>query len=96
MKSMGANWAARLTAYKDPDIKRSIWQLVSTAVLFAGAWALMYVSLGVGYWLTLLLAVPAAFLLVRLFISSTTADMGHSSVRPARRTSWARSSASSR
>jgi len=36
---------------------------------------LMYASLGVGYWLTLLLAVPAAFLLVRLFIIQH--DCGH-------------------
>jgi omega-6 fatty acid desaturase (delta-12 desaturase) len=44
-------------------------------VLFAGAWAAMYVSLGVGYWLTLLLAVPAAFMLIRLFIVQH--DCGH-------------------
>src|SRR5207247_9612566 len=63
-----AAWGARLAAHKDPDLKRSVWQLANAALLFAGAWALMYASLGVGYWLTLLLAVPAAFLLVRLFI----------------------------
>jgi omega-6 fatty acid desaturase (delta-12 desaturase) len=44
-------------------------------VLFVGAWASMYLSLGVGYWLTLLLAVPAAFLLIRLFIVQH--DCGH-------------------
>jgi len=72
---MSPSWGTRLAAYKDPDTKRSVWQLVSTAVLFAGAWALMYLSLGMGYWLTLLLAVPAAFLLVRLFILQH--DCGH-------------------
>src|SRR3989441_9134097 len=70
-----AAWGARLAAYKDPDLKRSVWQLANAALLFAGAWALMYASLGVGYWLTLLLAVPAAFLLVRLFIIQH--DCGH-------------------
>ena len=65
---MNATWGARLAAYKDPDTTRSVWQLASTAALFAGVWALMYLSLGVSYWLTLLLAVPAAFLMVRLFI----------------------------
>jgi omega-6 fatty acid desaturase (delta-12 desaturase) len=54
-----------------------VWQLVSTALLLAGAWTLMYFSLGVGYWLTLLLAVPAAFFLVRLFIVQH--DCGHGS-----------------
>jgi omega-6 fatty acid desaturase (delta-12 desaturase) len=52
-----------------------VWQLTSTAALFAGAWALMYASLAVGYWLTLLLAVPAALLLIRLFIFQH--DCGH-------------------
>jgi omega-6 fatty acid desaturase (delta-12 desaturase) len=72
---MSTTWAARLAPYKDPVIRRSVWQLVINAALFASAWAIMYVSLGVGYWLTLLLAVPAAFLLVRLFIVQH--DCGH-------------------
>src|SRR5437773_1343106 len=59
-QSAAAGWLARLAAYKGPDLKRSVWQLASAAALYAGAWALMYASLGVGYWLTLLLAVPAA------------------------------------
>jgi omega-6 fatty acid desaturase (delta-12 desaturase) len=45
--------------------------------MFAGAWTLAYASLQVGYWLTLLLAVPTAFLLVRLFIVQH--DCGHGS-----------------
>src|SRR6266851_4342338 len=68
-------WAARLARYKGPELKRSVWQLASAAALFAGAWALMYQSLRVGYWLTLLLAVPAAFFLIRLFIIQH--DCGH-------------------
>ena len=72
---MSSSWAARLATFKAPDTKRSVWQLASTAVLFAGAWAVMYLSLGVSYWLTLLLAVPAAFLLIRLFIVQH--DCGH-------------------
>src|SRR5712692_9820271 len=70
-----AAWAARLARYKGPELKRSVWQLASAAALFAGAWALMYQSLRVGYWLTLLLAVPAAFFLIRLFIIQH--DCGH-------------------
>jgi acyl-lipid omega-6 desaturase (Delta-12 desaturase) len=69
------SWAARLAAFKNPDTRRSIWQLASTAALLVGAWALMYLSLEVGYWLTLLLAVPAAFFLIRLFIVQH--DCGH-------------------
>ncbi|HSD33109.1 MAG TPA: fatty acid desaturase [Gemmatimonadales bacterium] len=67
----------RLAPFRRPSTARSVWQLVSTALLLAGAWTLMYFSLGVGYWLTLLLAVPAAFFLVRLFIVQH--DCGHGS-----------------
>ena len=50
-------------------------QLTIAALLFAGAWALMYFSLSVTYWLTLLLAIPTAFFLIRLFIIQH--DCGH-------------------
>jgi acyl-lipid omega-6 desaturase (Delta-12 desaturase) len=74
---MNERWDARLAPFRRPSTVRSVWQLVSTAFLLAGAWTLMYFSLGVGYWLTLLLAVPAAFFLVRLFIVQH--DCGHGS-----------------
>jgi omega-6 fatty acid desaturase (delta-12 desaturase) len=74
---MSDRWDARLAPYRRPNTARSVWQLVSTATLLAGAWALMYFSLRVSYWLTLLLAIPAAFLLVRLFIVQH--DCGHGS-----------------
>jgi omega-6 fatty acid desaturase (delta-12 desaturase) len=72
---MSKTWAARLAPYKDTVVRRSVWQLAINAVLFAGAWTIMYLSLRVGYWLTLLLAVPAAFMLIRLFIVQH--DCGH-------------------
>ena len=56
---------------------RSLWQLGSTAALFVGVVVLMYLSLGVSYLLTLALAVPAAFLMIRLFIIQH--DCGHGS-----------------
>ncbi|HMA39648.1 MAG TPA: fatty acid desaturase [Gemmatimonadales bacterium] len=74
---MNDRWDARLAPFRRPSTARSVWQLVSTALLLAGAWTLMYFSLGVGYWLTLILAVPAAFFLVRLFIVQH--DCGHGS-----------------
>src|SRR5437660_10379729 len=85
-----AAWAARLARYKGPELKRSVWQLASAAALFGRAWALMYASLRVGYWLTLLLAVPAGFFLIRLFIIQH--DCGHAaffrSTRPAHFVGW--------
>lgn len=81
IKTAGApgapSWGARLAPYRHPDLKRSLWQLTSTAGLFVAGWVLMYYSLALPYWVTLLLAVPTAFLLVRLFIVQH--DLGHGS-----------------
>jgi acyl-lipid omega-6 desaturase (Delta-12 desaturase) len=71
------SWSARLASYRGPELKKSIWQLTIAALLFVAAWVGMYASLSVGYWLTLLLAVPAAFFLIRLFIIQH--DCGHAS-----------------
>lgn len=66
-----------LAPFRRPSDAAAWWQLFSTALLLAGAAALMWLSLGVGYWLTLILALPAAGLLVRLFIFQH--DCGHGS-----------------
>jgi omega-6 fatty acid desaturase (delta-12 desaturase) len=66
----------RFKAY-GPDPARSISQLVTTAALFSGLLAVMGLAADDRYWLTLLLAVPAAGLLVRLFIIQH--DCGHGS-----------------
>jgi acyl-lipid omega-6 desaturase (Delta-12 desaturase) len=67
-----------LQAYAQPDARRSIVQLVVTGVALALLWLGMWVSLEHGYWITLLLAVPAAGFLVRLFIIQH--DCGHGSL----------------
>jgi omega-6 fatty acid desaturase (delta-12 desaturase) len=67
--------AAILARYKGPSLPRSLWQLASTATLVVATWVLMYFSLRVSYWLTLALAVPSAFFLIRLFIIQH--DCGH-------------------
>jgi omega-6 fatty acid desaturase (delta-12 desaturase) len=51
--------------------------LCNSAALFLGTWALMYALLDVSYAWTLLLAVPAAFFMIRLFIIQH--DCGHGS-----------------
>jgi omega-6 fatty acid desaturase (delta-12 desaturase) len=68
-------WNEILGPYKSAHLGRSLWQLGSTAALFVLTWWLMLRSLEVGYWLTLLLALPAAGLLTRLFIIQH--DCGH-------------------
>ena len=48
--------------------RRALAELALTAAPFAALWLAMWLTLGVGYWLTLLLAVPTAGFLVRLFV----------------------------
>ena len=68
-------WAQILAKYREPSHARSILELVITAVPFVGLWLLMWATLGLGYWLTLLVAVPTAGFLVRLFMIQH--DCGH-------------------
>jgi acyl-lipid omega-6 desaturase (Delta-12 desaturase) len=67
-----------LQTYAQPDTRRSIAQLLVTGAALAVLWLGMWVSLGHGYWITLLLAVPTAGFLVRLFIIQH--DCGHGSL----------------
>jgi omega-6 fatty acid desaturase (delta-12 desaturase) len=65
----------KLLRYCEPDMRRALFEVGITLVPLAVLWALMWWSLNVGYWLTLLLAIPAGGLLVRLFIIQH--DCGH-------------------
>lgn len=68
---------ARLQPYRRPIPGRARLELAVTALPFALLWLGMWHSLAIGYWLTLLLAVPAAGFLVRLFVIQH--DCGHGS-----------------
>lgn len=57
--------------------RQSLWQLANSFLGFLVLWAAMYLALGVSYWLTLALAVPAAGFVVRIFIIQH--DCGHGS-----------------
>jgi acyl-lipid omega-6 desaturase (Delta-12 desaturase) len=63
--------------YCEPDCARSTLEVTITAGPFAIMWVLMWASLDTGYWICLLLAVPAAGFLVRLFMIQH--DCGHGS-----------------
>lgn len=63
--------------YNGADAKRSIFQLVTTSLLFFVTCILMFYSLNISYALTLLLSIPAAGFLIRLFIFQH--DCGHGS-----------------
>ena len=68
-------WMQALGRYRATSAMRSIFELLVTVVPFLVLWVLVWAALGVGYWLCLLLAVPAAGFLVRLFIIQH--DCGH-------------------
>jgi len=61
-------WVSIVKKYNFPDPVRSWLQLSLNLVLYGIAWYLMYLSLSVSYWLTIALSIPAAGILVRLFI----------------------------
>ena len=69
--------AQLLARYRQPNNARGIFELMITAVPFFIIWALMLVVVPRGHWIVLLLAVPAAGLLVRLFMIQH--DCGHGS-----------------
>jgi omega-6 fatty acid desaturase (delta-12 desaturase) len=66
-----------LAPYREARLARSLVELFVTVVPFAALWLLMLASLRYSYWLCLLLAVPAAGFLVRLFMIQH--DCGHGS-----------------
>lgn len=76
------HWSESVKPFARSDVRRSLWQIANTLIPYITLWVLMYYSLRVSYWLTLLLAVPAAGFMVRLFIQFH--DAGHGSFFPSR------------
>jgi omega-6 fatty acid desaturase (delta-12 desaturase) len=70
-------WQAIVARYAIPDKWRSTWQIINSVLPFIGMWYVMYRSLEISYWLTLLLAIPTAGFMVRTFIIFH--DCGHGS-----------------
>jgi acyl-lipid omega-6 desaturase (Delta-12 desaturase) len=72
------SWARSLRPYGEPSRLRSVWELTLTAVPLAALWALMQTAVHYDqFWLGAALLVPAAGLLVRLFLIQH--DCGHGS-----------------
>ncbi|HDL16766.1 MAG TPA: fatty acid desaturase, partial [Rhizobiales bacterium] len=69
------SWLKNLVPYQTPNLARSIFEIVITVGLFVACWVLMWLALGVSYWISLALVLPAAGLLVRLFVIQH--DCGH-------------------
>jgi omega-6 fatty acid desaturase (delta-12 desaturase) len=79
-RAAGTEWQRIIARYERADSRRSLTQLVTTIVPLLAAFYVMYRSLVLPYWVTLLLAVPAAGLLVRTFIIMH--DCAHRSFLP--------------
>ncbi|MBD3221064.1 fatty acid desaturase [bacterium] len=75
--------ARDLAAHQHPILHRSLLQIATSVVPYVGLWVAMVWSLGISYWLTLALAVPAAGFAVRTFI--VFHDCGHGSFFRSRR-----------
>lgn len=74
---LARHWSCVAARYAVPDPRRSVLQLLSTLIPLAALWTAMALTVSVSYWITLLLSVPAAAFLVRLFLIQH--DCGHRS-----------------
>ncbi len=71
----GRQLLREIAPYRDPSHVRSVAELVVTVLPFALLWWLIWAALDAGYWVGLVLVLPAAGLLVRLFLIQH--DCGH-------------------
>ena len=72
-----------LGTYRTPLLARSVFELVVTVIPFGLFWFLAWASVSAGYWIGLVLVIPAAAFLVRLFMIQH--DCAHGSFFPSRR-----------
>ena len=66
-----------------PDLGKALFGIATSLVPFLALWVLMYLALGVSYWLVLALAIPTAAFLVRTYILFH--DCAHGSLLPGKR-----------
>ncbi|NTZ41687.1 fatty acid desaturase [Altererythrobacter sp. SALINAS58] len=73
-----------LAPYGKPDTRRSVMEILVTAVPFVLLWALIHLALSRGIWIGFVLTLPAGGLLLRLFLIQH--DCGHGALFRRRRT----------
>ena len=83
----GVDWRKIVSKYQVPDTWRSVWQIVNTLVPYFVLWGVMFWSVGISYWLTLLISIPTAGFMVRTFIIFH--DCGHGSFFKSKRANTA-------
>jgi len=82
-RNVADHWKDVVEPFRGAETRRSAIQLTISATCFVALWAAMYFSLRVNYGLTLLLAIPTAGFLMRLFMIQH--DCGHGSYFRSRR-----------
>ncbi len=70
-------WTKILARYREPSNSRGLFEVAVTLGPLIALWMLIWATLDLGYWLSLLIAIPAAGFLVRLFMIQH--DCGHGS-----------------
>lgn len=70
-------WLKILATYRQPHMRRSVFELIITLVPFALFWSGACISVAQGFWPGLVLVLPAAGFLLRLFMIQH--DCGHGS-----------------
>ena len=68
-------WVKALSNYRKPNRLRSSFELIITVIPFVALWALAWAAVAYGHWWGLVLILPAAGFLVRLFMIQH--DCGH-------------------
>ncbi len=76
-------WSQIARRHARPEVSHSILQLLTTVVPLAGLWMAMILTVENAWWASLVLSVPAAAFMVRLFIIQH--DCGHRSFFGSRR-----------
>lgn len=76
-------WLPRLNKYRTPDTLRSLFEVLLTAMPFLGLWALMWFLSTLSIWLAVIVMVPTAMFMVRLFMIQH--DCGHGALFKSRR-----------
>ena len=77
------SWGAILAGYRQPSLVRRIAEIIVTVLPFAGLWFLCAYAAVNGYWAGLVLTIPAAGFLIRMFILQH--DCGHGALFSRRR-----------
>ncbi|MFK7853520.1 MAG: fatty acid desaturase [Granulosicoccus sp.] len=78
MPDKSSAWISRLARFRRANNRLASYELLVTVVPFVGLWICMQALLHVSVWFSLLLAVPTACLLLRVFIIQH--DCGHGSM----------------